>query len=60
MKTWNDYKKHVKEIDPEMGREISKIEESTEIISAIIKRRKELELSQRGLTSLPFFIKKEE
>ena len=36
MKTWNDYKKHVKEVDPEMGREISKIEENTEIISAIV------------------------
>lgn len=52
MKTWNDYKKHVKEVDPEMGRKISRIEENTEIISAIIKRRKELGLSQRELASL--------
>lgn len=36
MKTWNDYKEHVKEVDPEMGREINKIEENTEIISAIV------------------------
>ena len=36
MKTWNDYKKHVKEVDPEMGREISRIEENAEIISAIM------------------------
>jgi hypothetical protein len=41
MKTWNDYKKHVKEVDPETEREISRIEENTEIISAIIKREKE-------------------
>jgi hypothetical protein len=41
MRTWNDYKKHVKEVDPEIGREISRIEENTEIISAIIKRKKE-------------------
>lgn len=36
MKTWNDYKKHVKEVDPETEREISRIEENTEIISAIV------------------------
>lgn len=41
MRTWNDYKKYVKEANPEMRREISKIEENTEIISAIIKRKKE-------------------
>lgn len=52
MRTWNDYKKHVKEVDPEMGHEISKIEENTEIISAIIKRRNELGLSQRDLAAL--------
>ena len=34
MRTWNDDKKHVKEVDPEMGHEISKIEENTEIIEA--------------------------
>ena len=52
MRTWNDYKKHVKEVDPEMGYEISKIEKNTEIISAIIKRRNELGLSQRDLAAL--------
>lgn len=34
MKTWNDYKKHVKEVDPEMGHEISKIEENTNMEDA--------------------------
>ncbi len=33
MKTWNDYKEHVKAVDPVMGKEIEAIEEKVSIIA---------------------------
>ena len=29
MKTWNDYKQHVRTVDPEMGKEIDEVENIT-------------------------------
>ena len=52
MQTWSDYKKYVKHVDPEMGKEIADIEAQAEIISAMIKQRNELGLSQRDLAEL--------
>lgn len=52
MKTWNNYKEHVKTIDPEIGRDISEIEEQAVIISEMIKQRNALGLSQRDLASI--------
>ena len=49
MKTWNDYKEHVKKIDPARGRDISEVEEQAKIISAVVERRNALGLSQRDL-----------
>lgn len=49
MRTWKDYKKHVKTLGEEKYR---KMEEATDIISSIIKRRKELGISQFALAEL--------
>ncbi len=52
MKTWDDYKEHVKTIDSATGRDIADIEEQAAIISEIIKQRNALGLSQRDLASI--------
>ena len=52
MKTWNDYKEHVKHTDPASGRDIADMEEQAAIISAIIEQRNALGLSQRDLASI--------
>lgn len=52
MRTWNDYKEHVRRIDPQSKRDLADIEAQASIISAIIKQRNELGLSQRELASL--------
>ena len=53
MKTWNDYKEHVKHTDPARGRDIADMEEQAAIISAIIEQRNALGLSQRDLQTTP-------
>ncbi len=52
MKNWNDYKKHVKDIDSITAKDIADIEEQAAIISAIIKARNEHGLSQRDLAAI--------
>ena len=52
MKTWNDYKEHVKKIDPSNGRDLTEIEEQAKIISAVIEQRNALGLSQRDLAEI--------
>ena len=37
MKTWADYKNHVKEIDSDTAKELAEIEENSKIISAMIQ-----------------------
>jgi predicted transcriptional regulator len=49
MKTWEDYKNHVKSINPEERRNMEEIEKVSDIISSIIKKRRELGISQRTL-----------
>jgi len=49
MKTWEDYKNHVKAINEEERHNMEEIEEMTTIVSSIIKRRQELGISQRSL-----------
>lgn len=51
MKTWDEYKEHVKAVDPVMGKEIEIIEEMTAIISAIPEQPKVPDISQRELAS---------
>ena len=49
MRTWEDYKNHVKSIDSENRHDIEQLEELSSIVSSIIKRRNELGISQRAL-----------
>lgn len=52
MKTWNNYKEHIKKVDPQSSRDLADIEEQSRIISEIIKQRNALGLSQRELASI--------
>jgi predicted transcriptional regulator len=49
MRTWEDYKDHVKSISEEERRNMEEIEEMSSIVSSIIRRRQELGMSQRTL-----------
>lgn len=52
MKTWNDYKEHIKKVSPTGEAEISEIEALSKIISSIIERRNDLGISQRELAEI--------
>ena len=52
MATWNDYKKHVKESNPEIGKDIDEVEAISRIVGTMIERRHDLSLSQRELADL--------
>ena len=52
MKTWEEYKKDAKELNPDLDREIREMEIYSEIIADIIKRRNELGITQRELAEL--------
>ena len=49
MRTWEDYKNHVKAISEEERRNMEEIKEVSDIVSSIIRRRRELGISQRAL-----------
>lgn len=51
MRTWEDYKNHVKAVNEEERRNMEEIEEVSNIVSSIIRRRQELGISQRALAS---------
>lgn len=52
MKTWNDYKKHVKAIDPEIAKDMDETEKLSAIISAIVEQRTAMGLSQREFAAI--------
>lgn len=52
MKTWNDYKEHVKSVDPEISKEMEEIENISAIVSAMVEQRTALGLSQRELAAM--------
>lgn len=52
MRTWNDYKKHIKDIDNAGKEEIEYIENMASIIGSIIDHRNALGISQRELASM--------
>lgn len=52
MKTWNDYKKHVKSVDPEISKDMDEIENISAIVSAMVEQRTALGLSQRELAAM--------
>ena len=51
MKTWNDYKTHVKSQSVDDKKTIEEIEEQATIISTVIQQRHALGISQRELAS---------
>ena len=52
MKTWNDYKQHVRTFDPEMIKEMDEVENISAIVSAMVEQRTSLGLSQRDLAAM--------
>ena len=52
MSTWNDYKQHVREANPEIGADLDEVEAISQIIGTMIERRHDLNLSQRDLAAL--------
>lgn len=52
MRTWNDYKEHVKAADPEGKKDMEEVENLAAIIGAIIKQRNALGISQRELAQI--------
>ncbi len=52
MTSWSDYKNHVRETNPEIGKDIDDVEAISQIVGAMIERRHELNLSQRDLAEL--------
>lgn len=52
MRTWNDYKEHVKTVDPEIKHDIEEIESISSIVGAMIEQRNALGLSQRDLAAM--------
>jgi hypothetical protein len=52
MSTWTEYKNHVREVDPEIGKDIDEAEAVSRIVGTMIERRHDLALSQRELADL--------
>lgn len=52
MKTWDDYKEHIKRMDKNTVRDVEEIEEQARIISVVIEQRNALGISQRELAEL--------
>ena len=48
MKTWADYKNHVKEIDSDTAKELAEIEENAKIISAMIQHSYAQAIAKQG------------
>ena len=52
MKTWNDYKEHVKAVDPVAIEDITESENIALIVGAMIDKRNELGITQRQLADM--------
>lgn len=52
MRTWEDYKKNAKKVDPSVEKSIEEMEVLAAIVSAIIERRNELGMTQRDLAEI--------
>ena len=52
MRTWNDYKEHVKATSPQGKADIEEMEAIAAIISAVIEQRNALGYSQRQLAEM--------
>lgn len=51
MRTWSDYKEEAKKISPSIKQDIEEMEILADLVSAIIKKRNQLGISQRELAS---------
>lgn len=49
MKTWNDYKEHIKIVDNDANEIIEEMEGIADIVGAIVSKRTEMGISQRDL-----------
>lgn len=52
MANWLDYKKYVRETNPEIAKDIDEVEALSQIVGAMIEQRHNLDLSQRDLAEL--------
>jgi ribosome-binding protein aMBF1 (putative translation factor) len=52
MATWSDYKEHVRQTNPEIGKDIDEAQVLSQIVGAMIEQRHNLALSQRDLAEL--------
>jgi ribosome-binding protein aMBF1 (putative translation factor) len=52
MANWTEYKKYVRETNPEIGKDFDEIEAVSQIVGTMIERRHDLKLSQRELADL--------
>lgn len=52
MKTWEDYKKQVREKYPEVATDIDEAEAVSSIVGAMIEQRHKLKISQRELAAM--------
>ena len=52
MRTWNDYKEHVRTVDPEISKDMEEVEALSQIVKAMVEQRNALGLSQRERAAL--------
>lgn len=52
MAAWEDYKRHVRDTNPEIAKDIDEVEALSQIVGAMIEKRHHLGLSQRDLAKL--------
>ena len=52
MRTWNDYKEHVRTVDQEIAKYMEEVEALSQIVKAMVEQRNALGLSQRELAAL--------
>lgn len=52
MSTWNEYKDYVHKVDPDAAKDMDEAAEVASIVSAMVKQRNALGLSQRDLAAM--------
>lgn len=52
MRTWNDYKAHVKSVDAQARGDMEQVEEIAEIVGAMVEQRNAMGISQRDLAAM--------
>ena len=52
MANWEDYKKHIRETNPKIAKDVDEVEALSRIVGTMIEQRHNLHLSQRELAEL--------